>query len=53
MYTVVKLFTVLTRNMGQKIKTWENDVDPNKTAPLRMGILCHCTRTIVAEEILR
>ena len=48
MYTVVKLFTVLTRNMGQKNKTWENTVDPDKTAPLRMGSLCHYTRKIVA-----
>ena len=53
MYTVEVLFTVLTRNMGQKIKTWENTVDPDKNAPLRMGSLFHCTRKIVAKEILR
>ena len=29
MHTVVKLFKVLTRNMGQNIKTWENTVDPD------------------------
>ena len=34
--------------MGQKNKTWENTVDPDKTAPLRMGSLCHYTRKIVA-----
>ena len=37
----------------KKNKTKENTVDLDKTAPLRMGSLCHCTRKIVAKEILR
>ena len=38
---------------GTKNPTWEHTVDPDKTAPLRMRSHCHCTRTIVAKEILR
>ena len=39
MYTLVKLFTIKTRNMGQNIKAWENAEDPGQTASLRVGTL--------------
>ena len=53
MYTVVNLFTALTRNIGQNIKAWENTEYPDYPAMLRIGPLYHSTRKIVANEILR
>ena len=51
MYTVVKLFTLLTRNIGQNINAWENIVDLDQTASLGICTLYHCTRKIVTKEI--
>ena len=46
MYTGVKLFTVLIRNIGQNINT----VDPDQIVSVRIGTLCQCTCNIVAKE---
>ena len=47
------MFYCIEQKYGTNYKCFENTVDPDQTSSFRIGTLSHCTRKIVAKEILR